>query len=418
MDIITAKIHNKSNYFRGHEMKSAALAVTLFCTTFASVELYADPWKFEPSIEVSTIFSDNIERTNNGDSDTVLELAPGIKINRDSRRLKMNLDYRLQNLTYSDDSDRDQTNHRLSANLNAEALTDTFFIDVSTSVSQQLADRKSSGDNISGAGLDDVSSYSISPYWQERLGNFAEWELRYTYDMVSSDQSNNDSDGKGVSFSLVNGPATGRLSWNVDYEQQKTDYDDGDSSDTETASARINYRFLRTLSGVISGTYEDFEFIGDRGNSDPDDSYVGAGLTWVPSPDFSATVLYNDRLDPDPGEDGEFVSADLYWSPTARTDVNLSYGNSFFGDTYNGALTHRTRWTRWNLSYDEGTSDFRSTILEVNLIACPATAVTLAECDNFSTATTWARNSCSARPSVVTCCRRIGRFVNVPVLSK
>lgn len=373
-------IKNVCAHMSGKPLAAMAIAAGAFAV---SPCILASDWDVTPSIKVATTYSDNIDRNVSADSDVALEITPSINVVRDSRRLQMSLDYSLQNLFYFDESDRNATNHRLFSDLTGEVVDETLFIDLSASIRQQLVDRKSdaSGDTISGgSNVSDVYTYSISPYWQEQLGNILEWDLRLTHDSVNTEDSGNDSEGNGVSLSVVNGTATGRFSWDVNYDNREVDYDDGDKSDTETANARINYRLTRSLSAVLSGTYEDFEFVGDRGNTSPEDSTVGGGFTWAPSDDFSTTILYNDRLDPQPGEDNSFVSADIYWAPTARTDINLSYGNRFFGETYNGSLTHTSRWTRWNLSYSEGVSDFRSLELELNPYACPFGAEVLAEC--------------------------------------
>lgn len=366
---------NTVNLFALIQKKSLAVASLTTGALFASsLAVASGEWDISPAIKVATTYSDNIDRNISEDSDVALEITPSVNISRDTRRLKLSLDYSLQNLNYFDESSRNATNHRLFTDLVGELVEDTLFVDFDASMRQQLIDRTSdaSGDTISGgSNVSDVYTYSISPYWQEQLGNILEWDLRYTHDSVNTEESGNDSEGDGVSLSVINGAATRKLSWDLDYDKKEVDYDDGDRSDTEVLNAQVNYQLTNSLSAVLTATEEDFEFVGDRGNSSPDDSTYGGGFTWAPSDDFSATILYNERRDPRPGEDSNFTSADLFWSPTARTDISLSYGNRFFGETYNGTLTHRTRWTRWNFSYDEGVSDFRSLAQDFGFFACP-----------------------------------------------
>jgi len=363
----------------------AIFAGAISCLLSSAV-LAEGQWQIEPSLKVASIYSDNIDLEPNGRSDLVLEVSPSISVNREGRRLSVNLDYSLQNLVYQDDSDLDTSNHRLSAGLNSELLTDTLFLDFTSSISQQLTSSRASGsaDAISGSGnFSDVFAYSVSPYWQQRIGDIAEFELRYTYDMVSSDDSvggGDDSDSNGVSFDIQNGPATGRLNWNINYDNQQISYDDGGKSDTDSTNARIGYQLTQSFNAFISGTDENNEFSGGRGDDEPEDSTYGAGFTWTPSQDFSLTALYNKRTDPRPDEKETFASGDVFWTPTARTDINFGFGSRFFGDTYNANVNHRTRWTRWNISYDEGVSDFRSLALQTSLIACPANATNIAQC--------------------------------------
>lgn len=359
----------------------AALLTSIF--SLLSNSTFASDWKIEPSLRVASIFSDNIDLEPNGDSDLALEVSPAVHISRESRRLNVNLDYSLQNLKFIDDSDLDTSNHLLSAFVNAEAIADILFVDFSSSISQQLVDRRSSGSSdaiIGSSNFSDVYSYSVSPYLQQRVGNIADFELRYTYDMVSSDDFGSDSDGNAVSFDIANGPASGKFNWNARFNNNQVSYDDGDKSDTESGSARIGYQQTRQFNTFVSGSYENNEFVGDRGDSEPDDSFVGAGFTWAPSQDFNLTFIYNERLDPRPNEDDTFVSGDIFWAPTARTSLNLGLENNFFGEAYNGNISHRTRWTLWNFSYEEGVSDFRSQFLEQGRIVCPPTATSIAQC--------------------------------------
>ena len=46
------------------------------------------------------------------------------------------------------------------------------------------------------------------------------------------------------------------------------------------------------------------------------------------------------------------------WQPTERTNIAFSGGQRFFGDTYNGLASHRTRLTVWDASYDESMTTF------------------------------------------------------------
>jgi|GEM_PF-939153 len=373
--------------FNKHAKSINSILVGVTSCFLSSAILAEGEWHVGPSLKVASTYSDNIDLDPNAESDLVLEVSPGISVNREGRRLSVNLDYNLQNLVYQDNSDLDTSNHRLSADLNSEILTDTLFLDFNSSISQQLTSRRASGssDAISGSGnFSDVFTYSISPYWQQRLGDVADFELRYTYDRVKSDDSvgsgNDDSDSNGVSFDIKNGTATGRINWNISHDSQQVSYDDGDKSDTESTNARIGYQLTQSFNAFISGTDEDNEFSGDRGDDNPEDSTYGAGFTWTPSQDFSLTALYNKRSDPRPDEDETFASGDVFWAPTARTDINFGFGSRFFGDTYNASVNHRTRWTRWNFSYDEGVSDFRSLALQQSFIACPSDATNIAQC--------------------------------------
>jgi uncharacterized protein (PEP-CTERM system associated) len=352
-----------------------------------SGSVVAAKWEVTPSVTVREIYSDNINlEANNEDSDFVTDVTPGITVVGEGKRLNLQFDYRMQGLAYADDSDRNTVNHRLNASADSELIEEHLFFDVSSGISQQLANSRlgASSDAISGSGnVEDVYRFSASPNWKQNLGDIASFDLRYTYDQVDTETSGNDSTGNNVDFNISNGPATNRLSWDGNYRSSDVDYGDGDQSNTEIASLIIRYRVLRHLSLNVNGTKEENEFRGDRGDVEPDDEYYGVGFTWFPSEDFSFTAAYNERKDPLPSEDKNFVSANLSWKPTVRTQIVADYGNRFFGDTYNFQFSHETRRTRSAISYSETTSNFRQQILTPTILGsliCPFGAISVSQC--------------------------------------
>ena len=46
------------------------------------------------------------------------------------------------------------------------------------------------------------------------------------------------------------------------------------------------------------------------------------------------------------------------WQPNERTNISLTGGQRFFGDTYNAVASYRTRITVWDVSYDENITTF------------------------------------------------------------
>ena len=177
-----------------------------------------------------------------------------------------------------------------------------------------------------------------------------------------------------------------RLSWNASYQLSESEFDGGDRSDTEIARGIVSFRFLRRLSFDVNGTYENNDFVGDRGDFTPDDSTYGAGFTWAPSRNFSLSAAYNERSDPRPDEDESFGSGNFSWSPTVRTQISGSYGNRFFGETYDFSFNHRSRRTSTVIAYNEGVSDFRQQFLQgqqVGSIICPIGVTTFTDCRNF-----------------------------------
>ncbi len=342
------------------------------------------------------IYSDNIAlETDQEEDDWVTDISPGVIITADGNRLDLQFDYSLQNLIYSNDSDRNSSNHRLNTRLQTELIEDIFFFDANARISQQLVDSREglSNDRISGSqNAEDVYGYSLSPYITPRLGDLLTAEIRYTYDYVDSEEDNvnnsfsDDSEGDHFSVSLENGDQLASIRFQLDYDSREVDYGDGDRTDTEFLRILAGYWLNRNWSIDLISNDEDNEFIGDRGDNDPDDSYYGAGFTWRPSDTFNISLAYNDRTDPRRDEDDSFASGQLEWKPTPRTDIKAEFGNRFFGETYDFSFSHRMRRSSWQISYSEDIGDFRQAFLDfggTGSLICPIGASDLQQCRIF-----------------------------------
>lgn len=366
--------------------EGAAKAIILCCGVY-SANLYAVNWEIKPDVSLREVYSDNILlNANNEESDLVTDITPGIVVVGDGNRLDLQFDYRIQNLIYQDNTERNNTNHKLNTQLKSELLDDWLFFDATGRVSQQLVDIREglSSDRISGSqNAEDVYAYFLTPYITPKIGDLLEAKIRYTYDYVDRDNDNrstgsnqdfNDSEGDTINAYVRSGQGFGKISWEINYDSRDVEYGDGDRTDTEMLRAKISYWLNRQWSINLSGTDEENEFIGDRGNRTPDDSFYGGGFTWQPSRNFSLTAGYNERKDPRPNEDENFGNASLNWSPTPRTQLSADYGNRFFGETYNFSFSHKMRRSSWQITYNEGISDFRQQFLDQQLLGgliCP-----------------------------------------------
>ena len=357
----------------------------------------AAKWDIKPDISLREVYSDNIflESTNES-NDLVTELSPSLVLSADGNRVDLQFSYSMQNLAYQDHTERNDTNHRLQTLLKSELVKDLIFFDANARVGQQLVNIRDgvSVDQISGSqNSEDVYSYSLSPSFKPKIGNFLLADLRYTYDYVDSENDNgnnlnsSDSTGDNLRASLKNGSSTGNLFWNLDYNSREIDYTQGDRTDTEVLQGSIGLRLTRSFSINVSGTDENNEFIGDRGNSSPDDSYYGGGFSWTPSRNFNLSISYNKRTDPRPNEDENFISGSLSWTPTVRTNISAKYGNRFFGETYDFSLSHQMRRSSWQIAYSESVSDFRDQLLNQELIGtlvCPLGSSDIQQCRLFN----------------------------------
>ena len=64
------------------------------------------------------------------------------------------------------------------------------------------------------------------------------------------------------------------------------------------------------------------------------------------------------------------------WEPTERTNIAVSGGQRFYGNTYAGLVTHRTRLTVWDASYNESLTTFNQ---QAGLGSCPTMGGSLSQ---------------------------------------
>lgn len=334
----------------------------IFVTLFSSNVLAAD-WEFTPSLTVAETYSDNIDQSPSDaeESDFVTELNPGFSLQGTGRRLQLSIDYQLQNLFYADNSDANDSQHTLTADINAELINQFLFMDVLGAARQVLVTPTGEGQDNNLVISDDRTTavtYSLSPYAIRQFGTML-GELRYTFEKVDFIGDNNeDSDSSGTHslyLSLASNPnarsqsraasyrgrslitnPTDNLEWTLSYNRDETEFDSGDDDKFESIEFDSLYRIGAQTSAVLTLGYENNDFDQASGAEEPD------GLIW---------------------------SVGLAWNPTRRTTIEASYGRRFFGSTYSLDLRHATRSLAGELQYTEELSTTNDALLEEQLLA-------------------------------------------------
>lgn len=325
-------------------------SLTLFCMAMlAAPAAHAMDWKVTPSLNLSETYSDNITLAPRGkeQSEFITQINPGVSLTGDASRLKLNLNYRMQNLLYAKDSSRNNIRHQLFANGTATLVEDTFFVDASSSIGQRIISGAGPVplDNVSVTGnTTDVITYRVSPYLRHNFGSAASTEVRYSYDAVNYQIGGFNSTSNTVSASLKSGPSFDQIPWGLNYRQQKIGYEGAGRPDVkfEMLTGNVSYILSRKFSLIAQGGYEQ-------------NSYAFAASGQRPS--------------------GPFWSAGANWAPTSRTSLQATYGKRFFGTTYSFNLNHTTRRTSWQASYTQNVMTVRQLEFERQffVVANPAT---------------------------------------------
>ena len=288
------------------------------------VSLGAD-WRFAPSLELAETYTDNVTLRTQADaeSDQVTEINPGFSLTGQGRELQLSFDYRMQNLFYSNDSDRDNINHQMQAQAHSTLAREWLFLDANASLSQQVLspdDSVAFGNIASVANREDVLSTSVSPNIKTRLGPSAIGTVRYTqsqikYSGTTAEDSVTDSIHAQISTARPLGSWTGSvevLTDNIYYSGVRSD------ESRERIGVNLGYRLSYKL--LLMGT------LGREDNQ------------YDTLPDTEAT-------------EGDSWNSSLVWTPSPRTSMTIGAGHRYFGSTKNLSLSHSGRRNEWQLSY-------------------------------------------------------------------
>jgi uncharacterized protein (PEP-CTERM system associated) len=289
----------------------------------------AAEWRIIRRMNLVETYSDNVRLGQGGSAtgDFITQINPGITIDGLGSRFNANVNYTTNSLIYAQNSNFSRIRHQLNATGTAELYKDLFFVDGRASISQQnvslLGPQAIDNVNITGNRAN-VSVYTISPYLRHRFQDFATTELRYARNWVNSGVNplfNSQADS--VLFNLNSGSAFKTLGWGVNYSHQMIDFATGRTVELERSIGNLSYTITPQFALTATGGYERNSFISIRGSPSAPLWTVG------------------------------FV-----WQPTERTNIAVSGGQRFFGNTYSAVASHRTRLTAWDLSYAQNITTF------------------------------------------------------------
>ncbi len=306
-------------------LRVCALVQALLLAGIAQPVMASD-WKVTPNLTVSERYTDNVNlapSSGTKESDFITQVRPGIQISKTGRRLKVNINYGLQSLTYLNNNQNNSLNHQLNGVVNAELLEDFLFLDLNSAIYQQNINALAPiglGNTNATNNLTTVGTYRISPYIRKRFGTFADLNYRLSQSGVYYDtQGISNSTVQGVVGSLDSGSRFNDLFWGLDYSYTKNNNQSTADTEFEKASATLGYALTRKLQVHGTGGIERNNFVS----------------------------LGNKKVD------GPFWNVGFDWAPTSRTQIGATVGQRFFGNTYSFNLTERTRRTTWNASYSE-----------------------------------------------------------------
>lgn len=320
MVVMASMASNKNNRF----LAGNALVV-LSVVLLASANAWAGDIKFKPSLTLNERYSDNVKLSStNPTSSFLTEIRPGFLLSSRGARGDFLVDYGIQALIYSHDSNANEQFSQLSARLNSNWLDGRFAINSEARIGQQSTN--SSG--VLGTGnynitnnRSEIRSLSLTPTWKSRFGDDANLDARLQFNF--SDSNNgvvSSTTGNNLALSLSSGSSFNMVPWSLAYRTQSTSANSNAKGDrNSTVSGSLGYLLTsKTRFSLTLGS--------DRNNGTSTSFNNASGVYW---------------------------NAGVNWAPTLRTGLAATAGKRYNGNSYGLNLTHRTRKSTWALRYSE-----------------------------------------------------------------
>jgi uncharacterized protein (PEP-CTERM system associated) len=241
-------------------------------------------WTFAPSITLRGTATDNVDQTPDARSDFITEIIPGIRIDGNGRRVKLHLDYRMDNLIYARDSSQNDLRNFLNAFGSLEAIEHFLFVDARAAIDQEAISPfgPRPTDTTSSANRTETRTYQVSPYIQGRLAGTTSYLLRYDYtDLHSTETSTGNERTSLVTGRLQGETRIDALGWNIDATSQRSDYENSRDTQDDRARGVLVYAFDPQFHVNVTGGYERNNYITlqTEGNAT-----YGGGFEWAPTP--------------------------------------------------------------------------------------------------------------------------------------
>ncbi|WP_200383701.1 TIGR03016 family PEP-CTERM system-associated outer membrane protein [Rhodocyclus tenuis] len=293
---------------------TAASSASLIADAVSDGSRLQPAWLIKPRISLTETLTDNVNiglgaNGSQKQSDQITQIAPGIRIEAKTARLKGYFDYTANQSYYLQHSDYGRTQNALNTFSTLEAIDNWLFVDVSGMIAQQSISAfgpQSTSTTSINSNSTETSTYRVSPYIRGQIGGAAEYQLRYNASTTRADTAL----ASNVDLSQWTGQLRGstpfqKLKWTVDGNQQSTEYSSGRKTDADLLRAIGTYSVLPDFRVSLSGGREANNYASAEQESH---NTHGFGFDWT---------------------------------PTERTKLSMFKEKRFFGDGHNFSFSHR-----------------------------------------------------------------------------
>ncbi|HEX7027647.1 MAG TPA: TIGR03016 family PEP-CTERM system-associated outer membrane protein [Gammaproteobacteria bacterium] len=303
--------------------------------------------EFIPEISVAGIYSDNITLSRseeNKEGDFVTQISPGFRAFYDSKRLRLDANYRMQGLLYNENSDSNETFHQLDSQVQTR-LPANFNFDAAARASQQVINPEQGlvASNIPiNRNFTDVVTLRASPYWEyvgdsgmRTLLRYTRGEVDYALEEEEEDEDIEDSSLRRSQFSTGMNEGGQRLQWSLDYIKDEVEFESGMINIFEQAALQLGILLGRKTVFFVTRGEEDNTFIFDPSLEPPTGPFWNAGFRWISLPKDSFEIFGGERYFGDYygmswNHAGRYINVDMEFSQELFTDAQSQLGANTF----------------------------------------------------------------------------------------
>lgn len=335
--------------------------------------VYGFEWQTRLNLTMSEMFDDNLNLSSiNKKSGFVTEVAPGVVINGQSPMSNFNLNYRLQGLYNGQGSDAVDVLHQLQMSSLYQPISNTFFIQTSSSISQQnRSNSLVATDNISGNGSrTETKTLSIIPYLTPHFGQYATGLLKGGYTGTYFDSSNsspnsvqfNNSFNNPITNSetilkqagLTSGTYFNVTNWGLNYSSQEQNNAGGGNTRFENYAANARYFLNRQFNLFAQTGYENNSYA-TQANTTGLNNNIKNGFTYTVGGQWRPSLWYSLEIGA-----GNNSHVTMQYNPSSNLTSTITYNYKNvglnLGPSWDARLNYTTPMSNWGLNYHQDTA--------------------------------------------------------------
>jgi len=255
-----------------------------------------------------------VQRDSDNEEDAerlVFTITPSFHLKGEGRRVSGDVKYGLTAAYDADDSESGLS-HSLRGQIQSEIVEEFFFLNATAFAG--LTSGTSTSASVDAVSPDSESvqkySFSLAPIFQRQLGRKANLVSRNRFSYSGSDDSDDeDTISRSLNLGIESGRGAGRTTWFAGYTNIHSDFDTREET-VNSLSTGIGYQLDNSWRINAGLGYGDSDASTSRGSNE--------GVTW---------------------------NLGANWTPNPRTNASVSFGESYWGEAWSGAISHATRRT-------------------------------------------------------------------------